>query len=67
MPIPKEGNNFEKGRISKKIIKSKYKGPLYSDAGKICQELIERYPLLDTFNFSTQLDGISSEYQLSNA
>jgi hypothetical protein len=62
--LPKEGNNFEKGhsQVRKSIVKRKYKGALYQEAGKICMELIERYPLLDTFTFSTQIEGLSPEY-----
>ena len=40
-PRPVYANNFEKGhsRISKKVMKRKYKGPLYAEAGKLCIEL----------------------------
>lgn len=45
-------NNFKQGvNLSKIKYKSKFKGSLYNDAGKICLELTEKYPLIDSFKF----------------
>lgn len=64
IPLPYETNNFEKGHstIPKKTINRKFKGPLYNDAGKICVELIDKYPPLESFKLSYVLEGLSSEY-----
>jgi len=66
--IPKQvyANNFYRGhsQISKKIIKRKYKGPLYNEAGRICIDLTEKYVELDEFKMQTSLTDM--KYQLNN-
>ena len=53
LPPPTHGDNYVKGhsQVSDAIIKRKFKGPLYNEAGKICIELTEKYPVLESFKF----------------
>lgn len=56
-PRPVRANNFEKGhsRISKKVLKRKYKGPLYAEAGKVCIELTQKYTNIEDMKMFSRL------------
>jgi hypothetical protein len=64
LPPPTHGDNYVKGhsQVSDAIIKRKFKGPLYNEAGKICIELTEKYPLLESFKFQTLIQDLETNY-----
>ena len=59
-PRPIIGNNFYRGhsQISKKILKRKYKGPLYNEAGRLCIELTQKYINLEDFKMLTRISDM---------
>ena len=63
VPIPDMNNNFYKNHsfIDPKHIRRLFKGPLYSDAGKLCIDLTRKYELLENFKFQTQMDDMSHQ------
>ena len=64
MPWPCVGNNRYKNhsQISASNIHRKYKGPLYNEAGKVCIELTQKYVMLESFRYQTQMENM--QYQI---